>query len=451
MALEIVGRDEELAALHQFVVRPANGPAALVLSGEAGIGKSTLWRAGVEAAREQGLRVLTARPTEAEKPLALTGLGDLLDGVAQEVLPELTAPQRRALEVALLIDEMPGRADPRALGVAVRSSLQRLSRDEPLVLAVDDVQWLDAATASALEFGLRRLRDEHVLLLLARRLGDYADPRVLEETLGTDQTERLHVRPLSMGAIHRLVQTRLGQTFARPALLRLHEVSGGNPFYALELARGLDRAAQVVPIPETLAGLVRRRLAPFPAETREALLALAVSSRSTLAALEVVGSDEQALAPALAADVIEVVGDEVRFTHPLLSSTVYREAPAAERRAFHGRLAQVVTEPVARARHLALADEEPGEGVARELEQAASVARARGAITVAAELAELAGRRTPADAAQDAHRRLLQAARDHVASGTPGKARSLGQEVLAQAAPGRARARRRSGCSARSG
>jgi DNA-binding CsgD family transcriptional regulator len=440
MALEIVGRDEELAALHRFVARQADGPAALVLSGEAGIGKSTLWRAGVEAARERGLRVLAARPTEAEQPLDFTGLGDLLDGVASEVLPELTAPQRRALEVALLIDELPGRADSRALGVAVRSSLRLLSRDEPLVLAIDDVQWLDAATATALEFALRRLRDERILLLVARRLGEHADPRGLGDLEDSDRTERLHVRPLSVGAIHRLVHARLDQTFARPALLRLHEVSGGNPFYALELARGLDRAAQVVPVPETLTGLVRHRLAPLPAETRTALLALAMLGRSRLAVLHEAGVAEHTLEPALAADVVAIAGDEVRFTHPLLSSTIYGDASAAERRRLHGRLAQVVTEPVARARHLALACEGAAESVARELEHAASVARARGAVSAAAELAELAGRRTPAEAADDGRRRLLQAARDHVASGTPDKARALGQEVLAHAATGLARA-----------
>ena len=440
MALQIVGRDEELAALHRFVARRADGPAALVLSGEAGIGKSTLWRAGVEAARQRGLRVLAARPTEAERPLDLTGLGDLLDGVAWEVLPELTAPQRRALEVALLIDALPGRADARALGVAVRSSLQLLSRDEPLMLAIDDVQWLDAATAAALEFALRRLGDERILVLVARRPGEHAEPRWLGELHDPNRTERLHVRPLSVGAIHRLVHARLGQTFARPSLLRLHEVSGGNPFYALELARGLDRAAQVVPVPETLAGLVRHRLAPLPAETRTALLTLAMLGRSRLAVLHEAGVTEDTLEPALAADVVAIDGDEVRFTHPLLSSTLYGDASAAERRALHGRLAQVVTEPVARARNLAHASEEPAESVACELEHAASVARARGAVSAAAELAELSGRRTPAEAADGRRRRLLQAARDHVASGTPEKARALGREVLEHAATGLARA-----------
>ena len=401
--VEIVGRDEELAAVLDFVERPADGLAALTLEGEAGIGKSTLWLAGVEAARERGLRVLVARPAEAEQRLALTGLADLLDGVVDDVLPELSSPQRRALKVALLIaDASSGPADPRALGVAVRSALSLLAQDTSIVVAIDDVQWLDRSSTGALEFALRRLEDSCVRFLLARR-GEGAS---VESALDVGRTTRVPIGPLSVGAIHAMLRAQLGRTFARPMLVRLHEGSGGNPFYALELARDLDGAEQVVPVPETLAALVRGRLARLPNETRVGLLTLAAVGRSTIAVLQAAGVDTRALEPALAADVIEIVVDEVRFTHPLLSSTLYGEAAAAERREIHSRLARAVTEPVMRARHLALAHEQPDEGIAQELEHAADLARARGATAVAAELAELAGRRTPADAA-DVARRLL--------------------------------------------
>ncbi|TMJ92900.1 MAG: ATP-binding protein, partial [Actinobacteria bacterium] len=102
MAFEIVSREEELGSLHAFVEEVREGPAALVLEGEAGIGKSTLWLAGVEHARARGLRVLSSRPAEAERSLAHVGLGDLFEHVLDEVLPALPAPRRRALEVALL-------------------------------------------------------------------------------------------------------------------------------------------------------------------------------------------------------------------------------------------------------------------------------------------------------------------------------------------------------------
>ena len=142
----IVGREQELASLRDFIARTEQGTAALVLEGEAGIGKSTLWLAGVEHAREQGLRVLSSRPAEAERGLAHAGLGDLFEGVLDDVLPALTPPRRRALEVTLLVEEASGDSvDRRALDVAVRDALQLLGEREPLLLAVDDVQWLDAS------------------------------------------------------------------------------------------------------------------------------------------------------------------------------------------------------------------------------------------------------------------------------------------------------------------
>ena len=169
---EIVGREEELSALHAFVGDGPTGPRVLVLQGEAGIGKSTLWLAGVEHARERGWCVLSSRPAEAELALAHVGLGDLFDGVLDDVLPTLSAPRRHALEVALLREEPSGaRVDRRALAVAVRAALEALSERGPVLLAVDDVQWLDASSAGALAFALRRQDRIAVRLLLSRRLG----------------------------------------------------------------------------------------------------------------------------------------------------------------------------------------------------------------------------------------------------------------------------------------
>ena len=163
MAFEIVGREEELGSLGAFLQEEAGGPRALVLEGEAGIGKSTLWRAGVEEAQEQGFRVLSSRPTEAERALAHVVLGDLFEGILDEVLPTLSAPRRQALEVALLLDEAPEQPiDPRTLGVAVRTALEALAAQGPIVLAVDDIQWLDPSSTSALAFALRRMADDRV-------------------------------------------------------------------------------------------------------------------------------------------------------------------------------------------------------------------------------------------------------------------------------------------------
>ena len=171
MSGEIEGRDEELGSIYVFLDQAVEGPAALVLEGEAGIGKSTLWQVGVEAARERGLRVLLSRPAEAERGLAHAGLGDLFEEVLESVLPELSAPRRRALEVALLVEDPTEGSDPRTLGVAVRSALDALAAEAPIVLAIDDVQWLDPSSVSSLAFALRRMREQPILLLLARRLG----------------------------------------------------------------------------------------------------------------------------------------------------------------------------------------------------------------------------------------------------------------------------------------
>ncbi|MGI9112120.1 MAG: AAA family ATPase, partial [Gaiellaceae bacterium] len=238
MAAEIVGRDEELAALRAFVGRPADGLAALVLGGEAGIGKSTLWLAGVEAARQRRLRVLSSRPAEAERDLAYLGLGDLFEDVLDDVAPALAPPRRRSLEVALL-RESGDAVDHRTLAVAVRSMLQTLSEREPILIAIDDVQWLDPASSSALAFALRRLDASRVIVLLARRQVDGAQPSELEQALDPERLRRLPIGPLSVGALHWFLHDRLGRHFARQTLLRIHERSGGNPFFALEVARAL--------------------------------------------------------------------------------------------------------------------------------------------------------------------------------------------------------------------
>ena len=165
----ISARDEELALIDAFLDRP-EGPMALVLAGDAGIGKSTLWLAGIAAAHSRGHLVLASRPTAAEMGLAHVVVGDLFGDVASRVLPALPPPRRRALEQALLIGDAPDDPiDPRTLGVAIHSALELLARDGPLLLAIDDVQWVDSSSVEAVGFALRRSTDAGVRLLLARR------------------------------------------------------------------------------------------------------------------------------------------------------------------------------------------------------------------------------------------------------------------------------------------
>ena len=329
MAFAIVSREDEVALLHAFVERSEQIPGALVIDGEPGIGKSTLWLAGVEHARARGLPVLSSRPAEGERGLAYAGLSDLFEGVLDDVLPALSAPRRRALEVALLLEDASGDpVDRRALAVAVRESIELLADREPLMIAVDDVQWLDASSKSALVFALRRIAARPVRVLLARRKADGAQSSELEDALGAEHVERLHVEPMSVGALQRLLRDRLGRGFGRQTLLRIHERSGGNPFFALELAGLLDADAdplQPLPVPDTLEELLRARLSGLPATTRQALglaSAIGIASESEL---ERAGVTQDALEPALDACVIEREHGTIRFTHPLLSSVLYRE------------------------------------------------------------------------------------------------------------------------------
>jgi hypothetical protein len=221
VALEIVGREEELASVRAFIDGAEASLAALVLEGEPGIGKSTLWLAGVEHADAQGLRVLRSRPAEAERSLVHVGLGDLFEDVLDEVLPGLPAPRRRALEVALVREDAArDTLDPRTLAIATRGALQSLARGPRLLVAIDDLQWLDDASARALAFALRRLEDENILLLFSRRAGDGPPVAEIESAIDAERVERLQVGPLSVGAIQRLLQARLGRALPRPTLVR---------------------------------------------------------------------------------------------------------------------------------------------------------------------------------------------------------------------------------------
>jgi DNA-binding CsgD family transcriptional regulator len=439
MTPEIVGREEELGSVLAFIEQDEGGPLALVLEGEPGIGKSTLWLAGVERAEARGLRVLMARPSEAERGLAHAGLGDLFEDALDDVLPGLASPRRRALEVALLLEEAPDDpVDDRALAVAVRGALEALSAREPVAIAIDDVQWLDRSSAGALAFALRRLEESNVRVLLARRLIAGAEASELESAL---PAARIEIGPLSVGAVHRLLSDRLGRTFARQTLLRIHERSGGNPFFALEIARALDGDVDPLiplPVPQTLDGLVRVRLTGLPPATREALgLASAIGTPSE-ALLEQTGVPKGALDPALAANVVERENGTIRFTHPLLSSALYNDL-GDQRPSVHARIAEVVDDPVVRARHLALSRDEPDADVATTLDKAAILAADRGASAVAAELSEQALRLTPEGEGDERGRRALTAARAHQAAGEWTRARTIATS-LAEAEKGALRA-----------
>jgi DNA-binding CsgD family transcriptional regulator len=428
---EVVSREEELGSLRAFIEDATNRPAALVLEGEAGIGKSTLWAVAVDDAAKRGSRVLAAQPAEPERGLAHIGLSDLFEDVLDEVLPALPPPRRRALEVALLREDVGReRVDPRALGLAVRTAIDVLAADAPLLLAIDDVQWLDASSVQALAFAWRRLSGSQVALLLAARRGEQGAVSELERRIGADEVQRLRLEPLSLGAVHRLLRNRSGGTFARQTLLRIHTRSGGNPFFALELARVHDpEDDQVQQLPATLEQLVRARISGLPKRTRKGLALAAAVGTTSEALLKRAGVPPTALDPAVAAHVIERHEGTVRFTHPLLSSVLYADLGDG-RRAVHATIAAVAEDPLLEARHLALSKDRPDEAVARVLDEAAALAGARGAMAEAAELAEHALRLTPPARHGERYRRTLDAAHGHHAAGEWTRARALASGLL---------------------
>jgi DNA-binding CsgD family transcriptional regulator len=437
----VIGRVAERAELGEFMDAVAGGPAALSLEGRAGVGKTTLWLSGLELARERGCRVLATRPAAAEAGLAFAGLGDLFGCVLDEVLDVLPSPQAEALRVAFLLERPRAPLDERVVAVSVLSASRALGAQRPVLLAVDDVQWLDAASAAVLSFVCRRLREERVGVLLTRRAGEPV-PRAIE---GLEPLRRVVVGPLELEEVHRLLRSRLGVVFPLPALRRVHDVSGGNPFLALEVGRAFDRQRAVLavgrapPLPERLLELVAGRIVALPAATQEVLAATAALSHPTLALVTALAGGDEALRPAFAAHVVELDGERLRFSHPLLAAAAYEALDPLGRRALHRRLAAVVSDEDERARLLALASDGPDAEVAGALERAAARAQERGASAVAAELCEQARRLTPPQEARETDRRAICAARYHWAAGDTEQARAVLEGAVSGASSAEAR------------
>jgi DNA-binding CsgD family transcriptional regulator len=444
---EIVGRERELQAVADFLAADPVLPGAIVLAGEAGIGKTTVWRATLAQAAAAGFRLLSCRPAGAEVRLSFAALADLFEEVLDEVLPALPEPQRRSLEVALLRRDASGDAlEERAVFAGILGSLRALAAGGPLVIAIDDAQWLDQPSAAALEFAARRLRSEPVVLVAAIRTEDTAaTPLGLDRAIGDERLLRLDVGPLSLGAVHRILLERTGRSFTRPALRRIHDTSGGNPFYALELARadsgsGTSGGAPM-PLPRSLDELLGQRIAALSPEAQAVLFMAAAVPQPSVALLDEVhgGSTRDLLAAAADAGVVRLSNGDVRFAHPLLAAAAYGRG-GGNRRQWHARLAEVSLDVEERARHRSLATDGPDASVADLLTQAARSALARGAPSAAAELLESAIDRTPASDVEARIRRVVEAAPTLIQIGERQKAKALLEEALLTSPPGLLRA-----------
>ena len=431
----LVGRNTELERVDAFLASARNDLEALSVTGPAGIGKTAVWQEGTRRAAENGFLVLSARPTGGEVKLAFATLADLLDRVGPGTLGALPPPQHRALESALLREDV-GEAslDSRAVATGLLSLLRELASSAPLVVAVDDAQWVDPASASALAFAVRRLEGLPVGVLVSVRVEDER-PESFEFAVPDGRRGELTIGGLGVAALHAVLKQQLGRVFPRPVLVRIAAASDGNPFYALEIARELERtgvppAGAPLPVPKEVRSLARSRLQRLPAATLEALLAAASLSRPDTTVV-----DARALAAAEEVGLVTVSGDgRIRFSHPLLASAVYESSPAARRQRMHRELAAQVGDPEEHARHLALAATGPDEETAQALDRAAQIVGSRGAVAIAAELEGLAVRLTPStDSDALTCRRQRLAERLYFAGDAAGARREL--EPLVAALP----------------
>ena len=443
MSRGLIGRETELAEVEVFLDGVATG-ARLEIEGEVGIGKTALWSEACERAQHRGYRVLVSRPGELETGLAYSALGDLLEDVLDQALLTVAPPRRRALERALLrVEDVGEPPEQRAVSLALRDALRSLGA-EPLVVAIDDVQWLDRSSRAALAFALRRLGESRIGVLITRRAGEDAAPALpvgLSMVLG----------PLGEADIDDLVRRTLGAPLPRHALQEVYRVSEGNPFFALELARealrgdGDGPGTGALSVPPSLRALLGNRVAELPADVREALLVVAAASEPTVSLVEAaLGSREHAndvLAEAAAAEILQIERGRLRFRHPLLASVVYGDAGRDERRRVHVALADTTDDVEERAYHLARATDLPDPAIAGVLDAAAARALARGAPAAAARFAEQALRLTRAEDRDAVARRTATAADALWTAGETARARMLLEGLTAMLAPGVERAR----------
>ena len=372
----VVGRSSELAALDAYF--GADGSGTVVLSGEPGIGKTTLWQAAIDVARSRKLRVLSARASDSEAQLSFAALTDLLHGVDRDELADLPAPQLHALEIALLRAEATGAPpEPRAIALGLLNALRSLAVRTPLLVAIDDVQWLDPSSGEALAFGARRLEGNGIRFLLARRSDTSS---ALEIALEQRMVSRLEIGPLSSGATRRILYEQLGLVLPRRLLRRIVDSARGNPLFALELGRtlvaqGLPQIGDEIPLPGAIEEVFGTRVLGLTGPVRRLLLAVALTAdvrASQLAAI----ADAAVIDDALDSGLLLVVRDRIRVSHPLVAATVKRHARTAERRELHLELAQIVEDDGLRARHLALATDRPDAVLADTVAGAAARAAA---------------------------------------------------------------------------
>ena len=430
----IIGRDAALARLRGLVDPVPPASQVLVVTGEAGMGKTALLADAAERARSAGMRVLPVTGRESESKLAFAGLYQLLRPVLSGAAA-LPGRQAQALLSAVGLVADPGAADPLLTGVAVLTLLSDLSEHSPVLVVADDAHWLDHSSLEALAFAGSRLDAERVVLLVGAR--GQAPP------LGFDRGfPELHLEPLPAADAGLLLdgQPRPPRGRARTQVLAQ---AAGNPMALIELAKVIADdpaasrhwAAEPLPLTDRLTAVLTSRFATLPEQAQAALLLAAVADGPDLraAASRSSGPDARALAPAEQLGMIKIDRTGLRFSHPLVRSAIYHSAPFAQRAAAHRQLAEALhDQPDRRAWHLAAAALQPDEHVASLLEATAAQAQRRGGAAAAALALERAAELSPDPG--DQARRLVAAASAAVPTGQGDWVQDLATRALAATA-----------------
>lgn len=437
---DLVGRDDETRQLSDFLngTEPVD---CVVLVGEPGIGKTTLWEEVLVQARSLGYVIATTRCSAAEATLSFAALGDLVSEIGQEALETLPAPQRRAIEVALRrLDPDGSPPDPLTISTGFLGALKAVAAQGPLLLAIDDVHWLDQSSADPIIFAARRLYGDNARILVSRRPGPAS---ALEQVLLPDRVARVELTGLSLRAINRLLSERIGIVLPRRELRRLYESSNGNPLFALELGRMLagshrSEISADLPLPRLVEDVFGYRVRELPVPVQRAVLAVSLSagvSQSELSTLVEPGALEDAMTSGL----VLMDGPRVRPSHPLLATAARQNSTARQRRELHLGLAEATCDETLRARHLALATARPDAQVARIVAAAAEVAAQRGALQESEELCAHALRLTPPGTSERVER-ILTLGRSHLNAGDMQRATELLESQMDEIPPGKPRA-----------
>jgi DNA-binding NarL/FixJ family response regulator len=418
----VVARAAEVEQVRHFARQIVPIGGGLEITGEAGSGKSCLWQLALAECRAAGAHVLQASAVEDELEVELTGLHDLFGrepGADAFFAVDLSSVDRgrRAMEW-----------------------LRAAAAERPVVLAVDDLQWLDTASRKTLRYAARRLDGVAVSVLSTVRMSSFQPPRSDDALLTHDRIEQLRLGPMIPSELREVLRPRIGP-ISGPELQRVHELSGGNPFAALEFARHMRSSGLTwdsASFPSVDVSLAER-YASLDEGTRQVLNVAALLGRVDVDRLQVLAGRDisRELAIARAAGWLCVGTDlMVRFQHPLLQAAVHTAVPPLRRRDLHARLAATASDPDERARQLALSVTTADANVAAELDEAARRAARQGAPGTAATLMSHSARLTPAGDAEAHGCRQLAEVTFRAASGEPARAVALADRLIATLAVG---------------